>query len=66
MGVVARLFCPIVDPAGGQTVLGAIVSPLPLDLVTAMTAQSLPIAMSYFVFLHSMFSAPPDPEGSSY
>lgn len=64
MAVVARLLYPMIDPAGGLTVAGTIVSPLPLALVSAMMALLLPIVVSYFVVLYSTFGGPP--EGAGY
>ncbi|WP_415379673.1 cytochrome d ubiquinol oxidase subunit II [Halosimplex sp. TS25] len=58
VGVVARLTYPYVDRATGRTVGDAIVSTLPLNLMTIGAAVLLPLVFGYFVVLYSTFSGP--------
>jgi cytochrome d ubiquinol oxidase subunit II len=58
--VVALLLFPTIDPAAGLTVEGAIVSTLPLNLMSVGAALLLPLIASYFVVLYSAFSGPID------
>jgi cytochrome d ubiquinol oxidase subunit II len=58
VAVVATLLYPSVDPATGATVRAAIVSTLPLNLMSVAAALLLPLVLSYFVILYSSFSGP--------
>jgi cytochrome d ubiquinol oxidase subunit II len=58
VGVVATLLYPFVDPAAGATVRGAIVSTLPLNLMSVGAAVLLPLVALYFVILYSAFRGP--------
>jgi len=53
---------PVIDPATGLTVDEAIVSTLPLNLMSIGAALLLPLIVVYFVVLYSAFSGPTDPE----
>jgi cytochrome d ubiquinol oxidase subunit II len=55
---VATLLYPFVDPAAGATVRGAIVSTLPLNLMSVGAAVLLPLVTLYFVILYSAFRGP--------
>jgi cytochrome d ubiquinol oxidase subunit II len=55
---------PYVDRATGLTVSEAIVSTLPLNLMSIMAAVLLPIVLSYFGILYTVFSGPV--EGGGY
>jgi len=63
--VVATAMFPMVDRAAGVTVSEGIVSTLPLNLMTIMMALLLPIVLSYFGVLYSVFSGPIE-AGESY
>ena len=56
---------PFVDRAAGLTVGDAIVSPLPLNIMTIGTALFLPLIFGYFAVLYSAFSGPIE-AGESY
>ncbi|WP_459193382.1 cytochrome d ubiquinol oxidase subunit II [Halosimplex sp. J119] len=58
VGVVARLTYPYMDRAVGTTVDGAIVSTLPLNLMSIGAAVLLPLVFTYFAVLYSTFSGP--------
>ncbi|WP_327054087.1 cytochrome d ubiquinol oxidase subunit II [Halomicrococcus gelatinilyticus] len=58
VAVVATLMYPSIDRAGGLTVDAAVVSTLPLNLVTIGAAVLLPLIFVYFAFLYSAFSGP--------
>ena len=58
VAVLATAMFPAVDRAAGLTVSEAIVSTLPLNLMTIMMALLLPIVLSYFGVLYSVFSGP--------
>ena len=60
-GVVARLLFPTVDPAVGTTVAGAVVSTLPLNLMSVGATLLLPLVATYFVVLYSAFDGPAEP-----
>jgi cytochrome d ubiquinol oxidase subunit II len=62
VAIVALLMYPTVDPAMGATVRGAIVSTLPLNLMTIGASFLLPLVAVYFVVLYSAFSGPISPE----
>lgn len=56
--LVAWLMYPLVDPATDLALGSAIVSPLPLNLMTIMMVLLLPMALTYFGVLYSAFSGP--------
>jgi len=56
--VVAVLMYPSIDPAAGLTVRAAIVSTLPLNLMSVGAALLLPLIATYFAVLYSAFSGP--------
>ena len=58
VAVVAVVMYPAVDPAAGLTVTEAIVSTLPLNLMSIGAALLLPLVAMYFVVLYSAFSGP--------
>ena len=62
VAVVAILMYPAIDPATGATVSEAIVSTLPLNLMTIGASLLLPLVALYFVVLYSAFSGPISPE----
>ncbi|AQL43224.1 cytochrome d ubiquinol oxidase subunit II [Halorientalis sp. IM1011] len=64
VGVVARLTYPYVDRASGATVSEAIVSTLPLNLMTVGAAVLLPLIFVYFAVLYSAFSGQIEAEES--
>jgi cytochrome d ubiquinol oxidase subunit II len=61
VAVVALALYPAVDPVTGATVQSAIVSTLPLNLMSVGAALLLPLIASYFVVLYSAFSGPAQP-----
>ena len=65
VALVAILMFPFVDQVTGLTVRDAIVSVLPLNLMTIMSAVLIPIVLGYFVVLYSAFSGPVE-TGESY
>ena len=62
VGVVAGLMYPIIDRATGLTVETAIVSTLPLNVMTIGAALLLPLIFVYFVVLYSAFRGPMEAE----
>jgi len=60
--VIAVTMFPVVDRATGLTVTEGIVSTLPLNIMTIMMALLLPIVLSYFGVLYSVFSGPIEAE----
>jgi cytochrome d ubiquinol oxidase subunit II len=64
VGVVARLTYPYVDRAAGATVSEAIVSTLPLNLMSVGAAILLPLIFVYFAVLYSTFSGQIEAEES--
>jgi len=56
--LVAVVMYPRVDPAAGLTVTEAIVSTLPLNLMSIGAALLLPLVATYFVVLYTAFSGP--------
>ncbi|EMA71776.1 cytochrome d ubiquinol oxidase subunit II [Halorubrum distributum] len=56
--VVAVLMYPRIDPATGATVSDAVVSTLPLNLMSIGAALLLPLIATYFAVLYSAFSGP--------
>ncbi|WP_265109873.1 cytochrome d ubiquinol oxidase subunit II [Halosolutus halophilus] len=65
VGIVAGLMYPAIDRAGGLTVETAIVSTLPLNLMSIGAAILLPLVFVYFAVLYSAFSGPIE-AGESY
>ncbi|QFU83162.1 cytochrome d ubiquinol oxidase subunit II [Natronorubrum aibiense] len=65
VGIVAGLMYPAIDRAGGLTVETAIVSTLPLNLMSIGAAILLPLVFVYFGVLYSAFSGPIE-AGESY
>jgi cytochrome d ubiquinol oxidase subunit II len=65
VGVVANLMYPAIDRAGGLTVETAIVSPLPLTIMSIGAALLLPLIFIYFGVLYSVFTGPME-AGESY
>jgi cytochrome d ubiquinol oxidase subunit II len=63
VAVVALALYPSIDPVTGLTVREAIVSTLPLNLMSIAAAFLLPLVASYFVVLYSAFSGPAEPTG---
>ncbi|ESP89699.1 cytochrome d ubiquinol oxidase subunit II [Candidatus Halobonum tyrrellensis] len=61
VAVVALLVFPTIDPASGLTVNAAVVSTLPLNLMSIGAALLLPLITVYFVVLYSAFSGPAQP-----
>jgi len=61
VAVVALLLFPTIDPASGLAVDEAIVSTLPLNLMSIGAALLLPLVATYFVVLYSAFSGPARP-----
>jgi cytochrome d ubiquinol oxidase subunit II len=58
IGVVAGLMYPAIDRVGGLTADSAIVSTLPLNLMTIGAAVLLPLIFVYLGVLYSAFSGP--------
>lgn len=65
VGVVAGLLYPEIDPAADLTVESAVVSTLPLNLMTVGIAVLLPLIFVYFGVLYSAFAGPVE-AGESY
>jgi cytochrome d ubiquinol oxidase subunit II len=65
VGVVAGLMYPVIDRASGLTVETAIVSPLPLNVMSVGAVLLLPLIFVYFGVLYSVFSGPIE-AGESY
>ncbi|APW99621.1 cytochrome D ubiquinol oxidase subunit II [Halobiforma lacisalsi AJ5] len=65
VAIVAGLLYPTIDPVAGLTVESAIVSTLPLNLMSIGAAVLLPLVFVYFVVLYSAFSGPIE-AGESY
>ena len=64
VGLVAILLFPFIDRTAGLTIRDAIVSTLPLNLMSIMASVLIPIVFVYFVVLYSAFSGPIDAEGT--
>jgi len=64
VSIVAGLMYPTIDPAVGLTVDAAIVSTVPLNLMSIGTGLLLPLIFVYFGVLYSAFSGPIDVEES--
>ena len=58
VAVVARLLYPTIEPSSGLSIETAIVSTLPLNLMTVMMALLLPLVLAYFAVLYRTFSGP--------
>ena len=65
VALVAVLLFPTIDPVAGLTVSDAIISILPLNIMTVAAALLLPLVFAYFGILYSTFSGPIEP-GESY
>lgn len=65
VGIIAGLMYPAIDRAGGLTVETAIVSTLPLNIMSIGAALLLPLIFIYFGVLYSSFSGPIE-AGESY
>lgn len=63
--IVATQLVPLVDPVTGLTVDDAMVSTLPLNLVTVGTALLVALIVLSFAVLYSAFSGPVE-EGESH
>lgn len=64
VGLVAALLFSFVDRTAGLTIREAIISTLPLNLMSIMASVLLPIVLVYFDVLYSAFSGPVDTEES--
>ncbi|ELZ28677.1 cytochrome d ubiquinol oxidase, subunit II [Halogeometricum pallidum JCM 14848] len=60
--LLAGLMFPVVDRAAELTIRDAIISTLPLNLMTIMASVLLPLVFGYFVVLYSAFSGPIESE----
>ncbi|WP_332900427.1 cytochrome d ubiquinol oxidase subunit II [Haladaptatus sp. CMSO5] len=58
VGLVATLMFPYINRAAGLTVQDAIISTLPLNLMSIMASVLIPIVLGYFVVLYAAFSGP--------
>lgn len=58
VALVAVLMYPLVDPAVGLAVGDAVVSSLPLNLMSVVAAVLLPLVFAYFAVLYSAFRGP--------
>ncbi|WP_256287794.1 cytochrome d ubiquinol oxidase subunit II [Halobellus inordinatus] len=65
VALVAALLYPVIDPVAGLTVADAIVSTLPLNLMSIGAALLLPLIFAYFVVLYAAFWGPVE-EGEGY
>ncbi|AFK18163.1 cytochrome d ubiquinol oxidase subunit II [Haloferax mediterranei ATCC 33500] len=65
VALVAVLMFPMADPAVGLTVSDAIISILPLNIMSIAAALLLPLVFSYFGILYSTFRGPIE-TGESY
>ncbi|ELZ94815.1 cytochrome d ubiquinol oxidase subunit II [Haloferax mucosum ATCC BAA-1512] len=65
VALVAVLLFPLADPAAGLTVSDAIISILPLNILSVASALLLPLVFTYFGILYSTFSGPIE-TGESY
>ena len=64
VAVVALLLFPVVDPGTDLLVSEAIVSTLPLNIMSVASAFLLPLVVTYFAVLYSAFSGPAQPTES--
>lgn len=58
VGLLGTLMFPFIDRVAGITVRDAIISTLPLNLMTIMASVLLPLVFVYFAVLYSAFSGP--------
>lgn len=58
VSVVALVLYPLIDPATGLAITDAIVSTLPLNLMSIAAALLLPLVLTYFAVLYNVFSGP--------
>lgn len=58
VALLAVLMFPFIDRATGLTVRDAIISTLPLNLMTIMTSVLLPLVLGYFAVLYFAFRGP--------
>ncbi|MFB6154822.1 MAG: cytochrome d ubiquinol oxidase subunit II [Haloferacaceae archaeon] len=58
VALVASLLYPVVDPGTGLSVSEAVVSTVPLNVMTLFAAPLLPLVVVYFVVLYTSFSGP--------
>ena len=65
VALIASILYPVMDPVTGLTVAEAIVSTIPLNLMSVGAALLLPLVFSYFVVLYSAFWGPVE-EGEGY
>lgn len=64
IGIVAQLMFPVIDRAEGLTVHEAVVSTLPLNIMTIMMSVLLPLVFVYFAVLYTAFSGPVEEQES--
>lgn len=62
VGIIASVMYPLIDRAAGLTVQQAVVSTIPLNLMTIAAAVLIPLVFIYFGVLYSVFRGPVDPE----
>ncbi|WP_336021882.1 cytochrome d ubiquinol oxidase subunit II [Halobellus salinisoli] len=65
VALIASVLYPVIDPVTGLTVADAIVSTIPLNLMSVGAALLLPLVFAYFVVLYSAFWGPVE-EGEGY
>ncbi|WP_144902289.1 cytochrome d ubiquinol oxidase subunit II [Halobellus captivus] len=65
VALIATVLYPVIDPVTGLTVADAIVSTIPLNLMSIGAALLLPLVFTYFVVLYSAFWGPVE-EGDGY
>ncbi|WP_248910316.1 cytochrome d ubiquinol oxidase subunit II [Halocatena marina] len=58
VALLAALMFPLIDRAAELTIRDAIISTLPLNLMTIMASVLLPLVLVYFAILYSAFSGP--------
>ena len=63
VGLVAALLYPTIYPAAELTVRGAVVSPIPLNLLTVLGLPVLLLVLGYFLYLYRVFEGPVKVEG---
>ncbi|MEE6210403.1 cytochrome d ubiquinol oxidase subunit II [Salarchaeum sp. III] len=64
VALIALVMYPTIDRGSALTVSDAVISTLPLNLVTLMMAVFLPLVLGYFAVLYSTFSGPIETEES--
>ena len=62
VGLIAILMFPFIDRTAGLTIQDAIISTLPLNLMSIMASVLIPIVLVYFAVLYSAFSGPIESE----